>query len=602
MATPQIRKSSRKRPNANEGETPARLPEGPNEPFGDHDDPAKRYLRQLYQEIHDASVYGLEDEMRSRVEDILRRTRSRRFWASVSNVHKAAYQVDTGVNNIETNNAAPANFGARGGIELMKQKKLDDAIAAFSRDTRTSAQINDHMLGDLVESCGYPILSICLHSETFLQYAETSHDDHRNAKDGETDESLPRPPLSPVARVCAIESAHASLELFAKVRRLDFLTPIRAYDEDLELLLSNIFKPYNTISHRRDFGIRDGDMREIHQIDPWDAFGKHWTLPIDRNNSAELCRVTYTVTEYLKRDHPELNLDDELTEPQEAISDSVLLKGYDWPHMEDWPTDDPREHGYDQPCHCCNQIRGPVPKPRDAAPQPRACECTLKDLHLAQRMPRDKQGVPRDILFEIAAIANLGNGIRTLQNIHEGDLIGIYVGEMYPRSKFRESNLRRGVFDDDDPSWIGYRYGSTEGMAYLMDQHMAPQRHRKPARGQRQGPPKGEKKGQKKTKRRQKSGEGDDNDDEDQDNSKNLGAWIPLDPTEYRHWVIDSALRGNWTRYLNHSCDPNVRFDVVFLGCKSLVGLVATRDILFGEWMTVDYGKAQPTIRLQRNT
>lgn len=583
MATAALRKSARNggRQNTTEGETPARLPEGPNEPFGGKDEPTDRYLRQMYQEIHDTSVYGLDDDMRTRVQDILRRTRSRRFWASVSDGHKAAYKIHTD----EVDDIAPADFGTRGGVELMRQKKLDDAIAAFSRDTRPSAQIHDEMLADLVQSCGYPLLSICLHSETFLQYAETSQDDYQNEKDRA---------LSPVAKVSAIEKAHASLELFAKVRRLDFLTPIRAYDEDLELLLSNIFKPYNTITHRRDFGIQDGDMREIHKIDAWDLIGKHWALPIDKNTPAELCRVTYTVTEQLEREHPELDMEDELTEPQEEISDSVLLKGYEWPHINDWPADDPREHGYDLPCLCCNQVRGHVPKPRDAGPQPKRCECTLKDLHLAQGMPRDRQGLPRDTLFEIAAVANLGNGVRALQNIHEGDIVGFYCGEMYPRSKFKEMNLRRGAFDEKDPSWVANRYGGDEGGAYLMDQYMAPQRHRRPAHGQGQGPPKKKSKGQRKTKSRQKSGEGedDDDDDDDQNNSKKLGAWLPLEPTEYRHYVIDSALRGNWTRYLNHNCDPSFRFDRVILGCKSYTGLVANRDIPFGEWMTVDYGKA----------
>jgi len=53
---------------------------------------------------------------------------------------------------------------------------------------------------------------------------------------------------------------------------------------------------------------------------------------------------------------------------------------------------------------------------------------------------------------------------------------------------------------------------------------------------------------------------------------------------------ICAQKKGNWTRYVNHSCAPNCRFENLVVGSRWRVMLVASRGIGGGEEVTVDYG------------
>jgi SET domain len=56
---------------------------------------------------------------------------------------------------------------------------------------------------------------------------------------------------------------------------------------------------------------------------------------------------------------------------------------------------------------------------------------------------------------------------------------------------------------------------------------------------------------------------------------------------------IDPSIRGNWTRYVNHSCRPKSDFMVYACGEKMLTCLtVRDRAIEFGEEITVSYGRS----------
>jgi SET domain-containing protein len=70
----------------------------------------------------------------------------------------------------------------------------------------------------------------------------------------------------------------------------------------------------------------------------------------------------------------------------------------------------------------------------------------------------------------------------------------------------------------------------------------------------------------------------------------------PLGKDEWRGYRIDSAVKGNWSRYLNHSCDSNTVFvDLVLVG-KFVTAIKAVRDITFGEMLMVPTVSLQPKI------
>ncbi|KLJ12192.1 hypothetical protein EMPG_12742 [Blastomyces silverae] len=54
--------------------------------------------------------------------------------------------------------------------------------------------------------------------------------------------------------------------------------------------------------------------------------------------------------------------------------------------------------------------------------------------------------------------------------------------------------------------------------------------------------------------------------------------------------VIDAAIYGNWTRYMNHSCRAGVVFVSTVVGDRACVLVRAIRDIEMFEEITVDYG------------
>lgn len=53
--------------------------------------------------------------------------------------------------------------------------------------------------------------------------------------------------------------------------------------------------------------------------------------------------------------------------------------------------------------------------------------------------------------------------------------------------------------------------------------------------------------------------------------------------------LIDATDKGNTSRFINHSCDPNCEIQKWKTGNTSSVGIFAIRDILPGEELTFDY-------------
>lgn len=54
--------------------------------------------------------------------------------------------------------------------------------------------------------------------------------------------------------------------------------------------------------------------------------------------------------------------------------------------------------------------------------------------------------------------------------------------------------------------------------------------------------------------------------------------------------TINSGQYGNWTRYINHSCDPNTLFSVMIIGSKQRVMIKTARDVAMFEELTIHYG------------
>ncbi|KAI9838908.1 MAG: hypothetical protein M1819_004116 [Sarea resinae] len=54
--------------------------------------------------------------------------------------------------------------------------------------------------------------------------------------------------------------------------------------------------------------------------------------------------------------------------------------------------------------------------------------------------------------------------------------------------------------------------------------------------------------------------------------------------------AVDARVSGNWTRYMNHSCDAACFFDCVVVGSKWRMVVIAMKDIEIFDEMTIDYG------------
>jgi hypothetical protein len=55
--------------------------------------------------------------------------------------------------------------------------------------------------------------------------------------------------------------------------------------------------------------------------------------------------------------------------------------------------------------------------------------------------------------------------------------------------------------------------------------------------------------------------------------------------------IIDGRRKGNWTRFINHSCDPHAHFKLSRVGDMRIMAVKADKAIPAGVELTVDYGK-----------
>ncbi|KAF6152191.1 hypothetical protein GIB67_019413 [Kingdonia uniflora] len=56
-----------------------------------------------------------------------------------------------------------------------------------------------------------------------------------------------------------------------------------------------------------------------------------------------------------------------------------------------------------------------------------------------------------------------------------------------------------------------------------------------------------------------------------------------------KDFTIDATFKGNSSRFLNHSCDPNCKLEKWQVDGETRVGVFAARSINIGEPLTYDY-------------
>ncbi|KAK5233969.1 hypothetical protein LTR47_005087 [Exophiala xenobiotica] len=328
-----------------------------------------------------------------------------------------------------------------------------------------------------------------------------------------------------------IKKCASSLELFAKTRGLEWRKELDAINSDWDSLLTSCFQGsqhINGINHK-NFGIGPEDLREIHH--PTDETPHHWVLPRSKEGA--------------KRGQFEYKFNTGLSK-QKFYGRKVpgKLNGSRRPKIgtrqvaEQVNVDQSMVLDTYDWSYLPDQAQG---DPRFAGYKGRccsacgkedACSCTLTDLC------SEKGGVANPLL-ELIATEKTGVGVRVLQEFKRKDFVGEYIGEIYPLQ-------------------VPGRYGEKEGEMYVFPRPVYQEGDLEPRK--RRG--KGKKRGPK---------EKDDN--------------------EKKEFIIDPAIYGNWTRYINHSCEPNALYEMVNLGQRQAIVIRTLRDVGFGEELTVDYGR-----------
>jgi hypothetical protein len=404
-------------------------------------------------------------------------------------------------------------------------------------DLMTLKTEENRHLHDFYRLAGKVVTPACLCSPTFRAYLTgTDANTYQNLNWAEV--------------LTLVTSRFHSLELFTRTRQLawyELMNHHNAYYSRLLNSKQNFLFPFLDGTQKAtitatDLGINPAQM--LHNlIDP--LHPHEWRLA-NTLGTAERLRLTYTATNDLvnfkpKPAHAVVNSQHNC--PQENIDEAIFLKEYPWTRRHEWPkgNDDPRYcGGHNPPCEVCQQTQEWCNDSSQTNPQTVERTCDHEFLEL-----QASSGLPLPPLVELVT-TSFDTGVQSLQNISQGAYLGVYVGEMYPRKR------KKG------PVLHAARYGGDQGESYLYSQNVNIRQ-----RGKRS---------KKKT------------DDEYQ------YAQGVLHNDEFEKFFIDPAVYGNWTRYINHSCNPNTNFVLVNVGQRHLTLIQAVRKIAFGEAITVYYG------------
>ena len=341
------------------------------------------------------------------------------------------------------------------------------------------------------------------------------------------------------AALCDLILSYAhSIELFARTRNLPWEGSLTLRNTEwcaIFIQIRGVIEPYlhgdtdeNSFSPiaRWRYGLR-------HDLSGGAAHPHEWAL--SETNLAQRPEFTYRTGTT------------PTTVRQVNIESSEVKRGYTWINRNQWPIRDPRYRGFDYiACMACGRQLVRLKKP---------CNCTFADLSRMWKNldeHRDHEEEPEQDaerfnttpkLLDLVHYQGRGIGVRALQNFEEGEIIAEYTGQLYPK----------WTTSDNGEVERTCAYPNDAELNYRLEQRLAPRTN--PVRRKRK--------------------------------SKTPS---PQSGKECNAMIIDSAVRGNWTRYMNHSCAFSTRFECANVGNKKYTVVVATRDINFGEELTTDYG------------
>ena len=336
--------------------------------------------------------------------------------------------------------------------------------------------------------------------------------------------------------LCNLIESHAySIELYARTRGLDWNTPLtegsregsNAWDH---LVCQSLYGVLDQHSHFREtevLGISDMQYSIRHELP--DSIGHYheWVV-------ASAPRRAYNPTMTYRTGKGKTSR--LVTERQVNIDASIILDDSDqfkWQNRSAWPIDDPRYRGpVSAPCEVCPDDSG------KGATAPQRCDHTLAQLCRLHHSKIEKSASR----VELLQYPGKGVGVRALKAFRDREILAEYIGEIYPGHDIR-GGRKVSVELYPHPNGFSYRYEQPlEDLAVNDDQ---------------------ENKKKKKT---------------------------PSPNRQCRTMIIDPSIRGNWPRYMSHSCRPATLFEYRFVGDKQLTLIVADRNIQFDEELTVDYG------------
>lgn len=499
-------------------------------------DPKATFLAKLYAEVAGAAQPA-QSRTRSplnRVDALGRLARTTHFLYSISRTRRRKCREDL--------------------ISLQNQQS-NSSVQRVLRDVAEDVRQFDSLLASRLEACvtsfGYPMLSICLHSSTFCTTITSTDSNDRIRWDQKFDE---------------LALSSSSLELFAKPRQLDFEEPIRSSNDHFRTLIHHRGSTFTDDELQPltggNFGMKDTENRTRHLIDPEFCSPHLWILPSDNSIGASRPEFKCRNNKKLKAAYPGSSDDRMFSRLHEDIQQSVVLSDYHWPQQDYWPEKDPRYAGFEG--DACIGFECPK-KTKDLFPRKKRTPDYIYERCGCNRNRVGKYyGTP---LVELYTTNLRGTGVRALQNIADDSILDAYLGEIY------------AFFTKDDKGAVPPRYGSGLGAAYRM----------KGAISKRHPKPNAPKRGRNST--TSSSSVSPPRKRSSKENGRNTisSAAADLYASEYTHFAIDSAWRGNWTRYINHSCDPNTQSQSQNVGMRTEILVEAIRDIEFGEEITIDY-------------
>ncbi|KZV65837.1 SET domain-containing protein [Peniophora sp. CONT] len=178
---------------------------------------------------------------------------------------------------------------------------------------------------------------------------------------------------------------------------------------------------------------------------------------------------------------------------------------------------------------------------------------------------------PRDVPLEIIKTAQCGWGVRTPIHLPKGKILGMYTGDLSRRDEGDEDDS----YDGDSSRDASSSDGDTTYDIEDSDDSGATASGR------------GGKKGRTRNRKRSPA---------TIERQLRESYEFNLDWDEAQHWVVGAYQRGNWTRFVNHCCEPNLRvFSMTYdtdPNAKHLptyLVFVTKTDIPANTELTVDY-------------